>query len=92
MTIRQLTEFTVIERSRKDTGFDYWLGSEDTAGDLPFQNKVRLEVSGIRKADDSRIRARVKQKIEQTNPSNGKFPAYIIVVEFSRPLSFIVEK
>lgn len=92
MLIRQLTEFTVIERSRKGTGFDYWLGSEDAAGELPFQNKVRLEVSGIRKAEDSRIRARIKQKIEQTNPSDGKFPAYIIVVEFSRPQSFILEK
>jgi hypothetical protein len=51
-----------------------------------------LEVSGIRKADDSRVRARVKQKIEQTNPSDGKFLAYIIIVEFSKPLSFIVEK
>jgi hypothetical protein len=47
MLIRQLTQFTVIERSRKGTGFDYWLGSEDEAGELPFQNKVRLEVSGI---------------------------------------------
>ncbi|MEH2318575.1 hypothetical protein [Nostoc sp.] len=88
----QLRSSTVIERSRKGTGFDYWLGSEEEAGELPFQNKVRLEVSGIRKADDSRVRARVKQKIEQTNPSDGTFPAYIIIVEFSRPLSFIVEK
>ncbi|MDZ8138567.1 MAG: hypothetical protein RM049_25205 [Nostoc sp. DedQUE04] len=87
-----MTQFTVIERSRKGTGFDYWLGSEDEAGELPFQNQVRLEVSGIRKADDNRIRARVKQKIEQTNPSDGEFPAYVIIVEFSRPLSFIVEK
>jgi hypothetical protein len=92
MLIRQLTQFTVIERSRKGTGFDYWLGSEDEAGELPFQNKVRLEVLGLRKADDSRVRARIKQKIEQTNPSDGEFPAYIIIVEFSRPLSFIVEK
>ncbi|MFN6464941.1 MAG: hypothetical protein RMZ41_024410 [Nostoc sp. DedVER02] len=51
MLIRQLTEFTVIERSRKGTGFDYWLGSEEETGELPFQNKVRLQVPGIRKAD-----------------------------------------
>ncbi|WP_223280044.1 hypothetical protein [Nostoc sp. PA-18-2419] len=75
MLVRQLTELTVIERSRKGTGFDYWLGSEDIAGELLFQNKVRLEVSGIRKADDRRVRARVKQKIDQTNPSDGTFPA-----------------
>jgi len=111
LIIRQLTDLTVIERSRKGTGFDYWLGTEPALktdspsqvtgesrrgenedSELPFQNKVRLEVSGIRKGDDSRIRARVKQKIEQTNPSDGKFPAYIIVVEFSKPLSMIVKK
>ncbi|MGF2035309.1 MAG: hypothetical protein RMZ43_008345 [Nostoc sp. CmiVER01] len=86
-------DYIVIkERSRKGTGFDYWLGSEDEAGELPFQNKVRLEVSGLRKADDSRVRARIKQKIEQTNRNDSKFPAYIIIVEFSRSLSFIVEK
>ena len=26
--IRQLTPFTIIERARKGTGFDYWLGDE----------------------------------------------------------------
>ncbi|MEH2450529.1 hypothetical protein [Nostoc sp.] len=35
---------------------------------------------------------RSKQKIAQTNPSDGTFPAYIIIIEFSRPLSFLVEK
>jgi hypothetical protein len=28
MPLTKLTDFTVIERSRKGTGFDYWLGSE----------------------------------------------------------------
>ena len=47
-----------------------------------------LEVSGIRKGDNSRVKARVKQK-KQTKLSDGKYPAYIIVVEFSIPLSFV---
>jgi hypothetical protein len=92
MLITNLTDFTVIERSRRGTGFDYWLGIQDESSELPFQNKVRLEVSGIRSGDDSRIRARAKQKIEQTNPSDGALPAYIVVVEFSKPLSLIVQK
>jgi hypothetical protein len=53
---------------------------------------VRLEVSGIRKGDDSRIKARIKQKLEQVSPTDGKLPAYIVVVEFSNPLAFIVKK
>ncbi len=92
MLLDKLTDFTVIERSRRGTGFDYWLGIKDETQELPFQNKVRLEVSGIRRGDDTRIRARVKQKIEQTNPSDGALPTYIVVVEFSRPLSWIVHK
>ncbi len=92
MLIGKLTDFTVIERSRKGTGFDYWLGNKDDTNELPFQNKVRLEVSGIRRGDDRRVKARIKQKMEQTSPSDGAFPACIIVVEFSRPLSFMVRK
>jgi hypothetical protein len=91
LLIQSLTDYTVIERSRKGTGFDYWLGNNAT-NELPFQNRVRLEVSGIRQANQSRIRARVKQKIEQTSPSDGSFPAYIIVVEFSKPQSHISQK
>jgi hypothetical protein len=43
LLMRALTGYTVIERSRKGTGFDWWLGTEDNL----FQGKVRLEVSGI---------------------------------------------
>ena len=89
MLVQQLTSYTVIERSRKGTGFDYWLGQESES---LFQNKVRLEVSGIRRGDDSRLKARVRQKIEQTNPSDGALPAYIVVVEFSQPRSVMVQK
>ncbi len=44
LIIRNLTNLTVVERARKGTGFDYWLGDED---ELPFQYKARLEVSGV---------------------------------------------
>lgn len=89
LLIRKLTQFTVIERSRKGTGFDYWLGNED---DPLFMNKARLEVSGIRVGNERNITARVKQKIAQTKPSDGSLPAYIIVVEFSMPSSVMVKK
>jgi len=92
LIIQELTDYTVIERSRRGTGFDYWLGKKSDNNELPFQNAVRLEVSGIRKGDDSRIKARIKQKLEQVSPTDGKLPAYIVVVEFSNPLAFIVKK
>lgn len=93
LLILQLTNLTVIERSRKGTGFDYWLGLHDSTTTLPFQRMARLEVSGIRKGSRSQINARVRQKTEQTRASDAQgLPAYIIVVEFSRPISIIIAK
>lgn len=93
LLVLQLTDLTVIERSRKGTGFDYWLGSQDSNSMLPFQRMARLEVSGIRKGNRSQINARVRQKTEQTGVSDAEgLPAYIIVVEFSCPISVISAK
>lgn len=90
LVIRRLTEYTVIERSRKGTGFDYWLGFEGEQ--LPFQNKARLEVSGIRKGSPQVIDSRVKAKIKQVEKSGVLLPFYVIVVEFGQPMSLIVRK
>lgn len=90
LVILQLTDLTVIERSRKGTGFDYWLGNQDSNKSLPFQRMARLEVSGIRQGNWSQVNARVKQKTEQTGTSDAEgLPAYIIVVEFGRPISVV---
>ena len=86
-----LTELTVTARSRKGTGFDYWLGPKSNRG-LLFQNKARLEVSGIRNGTDSAVEARVRQKLEQTKPTDTLLPAYVVVVEFSAPRSKVIEK
>lgn len=83
LTVLKLTEYTVVERSRKKTGFDYWLGSKD---DKLFQNKARLEVSGIFNGSESDIKRRYQVKIKQTDQSDSmKIPAFVGVVEFSRP-------
>lgn len=76
------TEHTVLKRARKGTGFDYWLGPADRH---PFHHKARLEVSGLLKGSAATIRARVRQKVEQTKLSARTLPAYIVVVEFSTP-------
>jgi hypothetical protein len=85
LLVRQLFDLTVIQQSRKGTGFDYWVGPQTTDG-LVFQNTARLEVSGILRGDDSQFRTRVKQKLRQSSPSDEtRLPAYAAVVEFSRP-------
>ena len=84
------TGYAVIERSAKGTGIDYWLGHE--AEGPPFQNKARLEVSGILSVEGSvndverAVAKRVREKLKQTQPSSGSLPAYVVVVEFWKPL------
>jgi len=66
---------------------------EENEGKLLFQDKARLEVSGIRKGGSSRLGARVTQKLNQVTPSDGLLlPAYIVVVEFGTPKSQVVKK
>jgi len=88
--VLELTGYTVIQRAKKGTGVDYWLGYKDSS--LPFENSARLEVSGIMTGDDKEIKGRVKKKTKQTEPSDGLLPAYVVVVEFSKPLSHLVQK
>jgi len=89
LLLKQLTDYTVIQRSRKGPGFDYWLGKE---GSPLFQDKARLEVSGILKGTAPKIANRVKQKLTQVTPSDGTYPAYVVVVEFGNPLSQVAIK
>ena len=79
----EFTQFKVIERSRKGTGFDYWLG---TGNEHPFQQAARMEVSAIID-DESAIDGRVKAKMKQTDASKGKLPAFVAIVEFGQPKS-----
>jgi len=81
----------VIERSKKKTGFDYWLGDPSSSNSL-FQGLSRLEVSGIRNGDKGTVDSRVKQKLKQTEVSDGMLPAVIVVVEFGTPTARLEER
>ena len=81
--------YSVIDRSRKGTGFDYWMGQES---ELPFERKARLEISGIRKGRNREVNARVKQKLKQIERSGDSPAAYVIVVEFGTPLAEVRQK
>ncbi len=87
-----LTGMTVIERSRKGTGFDFWLGPKKARGGL-FQKRTRLEISGVRDGDNGEIKSRVRLKLDQTKQSDHlRLPAYVVVVEFSRPISHVAKR
>ena len=55
--------------------------------------RKRMEVSGICRGDDRRIRNRVAEKLRQTHQSDqSRLGAYAVVVEFSTPVSEIAER
>ena len=100
----------VILRSRKGTGFDYWLGNNDllnasdaelkaTAelGQLLWDDnlivRARMEVSGILNGTDSRVRERIREKVDQMGRSDYlNLPAYAIVIEFGSPRAEVRKK
>ena len=81
----KLTNYTIIEKSARKNGFDYWLGEK---GDILFQKKARFEISGIFKGSEKEVNTRFKVKIKQTNQSdNLNLPAYVGIIEFSNPIA-----
>lgn len=97
-------------RSRKGTGFDYWLGDRDWNNVSDAERKatmelreqlrddtlvarIRLEVSGILVGNDAWVRYRRDLKLRQTDRSDSLgLPAYVVIVEFGRPLAEVRRK
>jgi hypothetical protein len=82
LLLRMNTGLTIIERSRRGTGFNWWLGTEDNL----FQHKARLEVSGILSGSRRRFNSRLKAKLAQAEQSASPgLPVYAVVIEFRTP-------
>ena len=75
--------YAVTSRSRKGTGFDYWLGRHSFT--VPFEDEARLEVSGIRSGTSTDITKRVRAKQKQVAQRPSPLPGFVVVVEFSCP-------
>lgn len=88
LVVREATGMVVVERSKKGTGFDYWLGENDDDGP-PFAGKRRLEVSGILKGTKGQIDARIKQKKDQMKPTDHLAARFVAVVEFGTPVACV---
>lgn len=94
LLIRECTQYTAINRAVIGTGIDYWLGSKETVGNNIFsKSDARLEVSGILQEDNSNtVKKRIKGKLRQTTPTDGTFPVFVSVIEFSQPKAEMVLK
>ncbi|MFK7905092.1 MAG: hypothetical protein AB8B69_08205 [Chitinophagales bacterium] len=95
LLIIEMTDFQVIQQSIIGTGFDYWLGYKENHPNYDPDNflNARLEISGINKGSRGELNRRVKQKLQQVGVTDYlQIPAYIIVTEFSNPISKIIKK
>lgn len=91
LLLEEMTGMTVLNRSMKRTGFDYWIGKPGDDS-LLFQGKTRLEVSGILQGTHGAVATRVKKKLAQVKPTDKQAPAFVAVVEFGSPKSEVVYK
>jgi hypothetical protein len=91
LIVEDLTKFRLVERSRKGTGFDYWLSDKSDPGPL-FQHKSRLEVSGIRDGSNEHIGDRLRKKTQQIRAVRSHLPGIVVVVEFGEPQSRMVDR
>ncbi|MFA5876014.1 MAG: hypothetical protein WC901_04985 [Candidatus Margulisiibacteriota bacterium] len=88
-----LTEYTVIRRSKKKTGFDFWLGRKGASSSNGFQNEARLEVSGIRKGSTPMVDTRCRQKRDQMRKSDClMLTPLVVIVEFGEPCAKVVKE
>jgi hypothetical protein len=85
----RLTGFDDIETSKKGDGVDFWLSKGDN-----FDFVARLEVSGIKRENGSNtIKNRLKIKFPQTQQSdNSNVPAFVSIIEFSKPEALYILK
>ena len=90
LLVKEETVFTTIERAAIGTRIDRWLGHQS---DTPyFQRKARLEISGILRGDDRNVKKRLQEKLDRLALASSQLPAFVVVVEFSRPLAEVGQK
>lgn len=92
LLVRELTQYTAIEQSNVGTTIDYYLVNKDQQDDtLIFNHAAYLEVSGIRhESKDNTVEGRIKEKVDRLKKGED-IPALIVVVEFSRPWSKMIQ-
>lgn len=72
---------TAIARADTRTGADFYVAPHGDDGNL--ENAYRLEVSGLDRAGESRLRSRLRRKMTQVGKGDGSGPSLVAVVGFS---------
>lgn len=94
LVILSFTDYTILRRMDIDenTGMDYWLSKSSVGDDLTenfLEGDARLEVAGRRSETAKKIEKIVRVKLERSIKSDKTgTPAYVVVVEFSKPVVY----
>ena len=88
LLVDRATGCTIAARSRKGTGFDFWLRDKKTDGVL-FQDAGRLEVSGITRGSRRALLNRVRAKEKQVQRLGTCMASMVAVVEFGTPQAHV---
>jgi len=92
-TVSDLTGFLIVLRSRKGSGFDYWIGRNHDSDGVCLKGKARLEVSGTLRGPTDEVERRLREKCKQTERSDSTgLPAFVVVVQFDEPLAKVVKR
>jgi len=79
--IHNFTEYEVIKRSRKGTGFDYYLGNHKSEF---YQETAKLEISGILHVTETNsIKSRINEKVKQAERFENELTLFVVVTGFS---------
>ena len=97
LVILAFTKYTVVERARIKSGFDFWLSETDADDDYLFQHEMGLEAKGLSHARyPSDITEAIKigiaqiAKAQKDHETSKKVPAVIVATDFSRPTIYMV--
>jgi hypothetical protein len=71
-----------VRRAETRTGSDYYLGFPGVVAD-DLEASLRIEVSGIDSGNETAIRGRLRQKLEQAAKGKSNLPAIATVVGFA---------
>jgi len=82
LTLSLITPYEIIRQSAKGSKVDFWCAEK--GGGYPFQNAIKLEVSGILNGTMGQINFRLKEKSIQAE--SGEQPYIALVAEFGRPM------
>ena len=98
LLVHHLMGYQVVDQSRTGNGFDYFLSSVGTDPDLPFNDTVRLEVSGIHaETPGNTLQQRASRKIKRLDAFASADPqgfddvaVVVCVVDFANPRALAV--